>query len=196
MLSHTAVQSRPLEDYMKDRILEGFLQRQFEAGMDLSRQSDLLELIPDSSGTPHRYMARFTCKGLIRDRSRRISEADRFLVGICFPEDYLRSRDPHMPFRVLTWLGPREIWHPNISNELPFICVGRLTPGTELVYVLYQLFQIITYQKVTMVENDALNREACAWARENKHRFPIDRRPLKRRTLTLTLEDTEGTERR
>ncbi|HVR30785.1 MAG TPA: hypothetical protein VMS86_14780 [Thermoanaerobaculia bacterium] len=38
-----------------------------------------------------------------------------------------------------------------------------------------------------MREDDALNREACVWARANQHRFPLDRRPLKRRALRFEL---------
>ena len=173
---------------MTDQVLKGWLRSQFEAGMRLAEQSDLLDLTPLNASFPERYIAHFRCKGLVRVDDGSISEADSFLVGIWFPEDYLRSRDPFLPYRVLTWLGPRGIWHPNISNKHPVICVGRLQPGTGLVQILYQVFEIITYNKVTMVESDALNTEACAWARRNKDRFPVDRRPLKRRRLNLTLK--------
>jgi hypothetical protein len=84
------------------------------------------------------------------------------------------------------------VFHPNISDKLPFICVGKLAPNTPLVDILYQCFEIITYNKVTMREDDALNMQACVWARENQHRFPIDRRPLKRRTLDLNVQQTDG----
>jgi ubiquitin-protein ligase len=176
---------------MADRILEGFLSRQYEAGMQLAHQSDLLDLIPLGVSPPNRYMAHFTCRGLIRTIQGAILEAHDFAVEIRFPQDYLRSRDPHLPYRVLTWLLPRRIWHPNISNEHPIICVGRLSPGTNLVAILYQLFEIITYNKVTMVETDALNKEACAWARRNVQRFPIDQRSLKRESLNLSFKFQE-----
>lgn len=171
---------------MADRIMEGFLSRQYEAGMQLAEESDLLDLIPLGPPPPDRYLAHFTCTGLTRSRSGEILEANDFAVEICFPEDYLRSRDRNLPYRVLSWVMPRSIWHPNISDELPLICVGRLTPGADLVTIIYQIYEIITYNKVTMVEADALNKEACAWARRNLHRFPIDRRPLKRRSLNLS----------
>ena len=38
----------------------------------------------------------------------------------------------------------------------------------------------ISYENVTMREDDALNRPVCAWARRNRERFPIDSRPIKR----------------
>ena len=49
-----------------------------------------------------------------------------------------------------------------------------------LVEILYQIFEIITYGKVTMNEADALNKDACRWARRHTQLFPIDKRPLKR----------------
>jgi len=174
---------------MQDKIFEAFLKRQHEEGMALARSSDLLELIPDSGDPPDRYIAQFRCKGLVQSATSDVSEADYFEVGIWFPSDYLRRVDP---FKVLTWLGPFNVFHPNISDRMPFICVGKLAPNTALVDILYQCFEIITYNKVTMREDDALNTHACAWARQNQHRFPIDRRPLKRRALDLQVEQAEA----
>jgi hypothetical protein len=66
--------------------------------------------------------------------------------------------------------------------------VGRLVPGTSLVDLLYQVHEIVTYQKVTMREDDALNPAACGWARTHQHLFPIDRRPLRRRATTFQVK--------
>jgi hypothetical protein len=172
---------------MRDRIFEGFLQYQFEQGTKLASESDLLELIPGPGQPPNRYLARFHCRGLVRLENGEISEADRFEVGISFLRDYLRRCDP---FQVLTWLGPPNVFHPNIAERGAAICVGRLAPGTGIVDLLYQVFEIITYNKVTMREDDALHRAACAWARRNQHRFPIDRRPLKKRAAALRIDVT------
>ena len=167
---------------MSDAILRSFLERQFEEGLELARASDLLVLSPLSGSPPNRYVATFHCKGLVRKPDGGIEEANRFNVGIWFPSDYLRRAEPA---QVLTWMGPGRVFHPNISDVAPFICVGRLSPGTPLVDILYQVFEIVTYNKVTMREDDALNRAACVWARDNQHRFPVDSRPLKRRKLDL-----------
>ena len=178
---------------MRDKIQEGFLRRQYEEGMALARSSDLLELFPLAGSQSDRYIARFRCKGLVRAGNGDVVEADHFEVGIWFPSAYLRSADP---FQVVTWFGPPNVFHPNISDRAPFICIGRLAPGTALVNILYQVFEIITYHKVTMREDDALNKAACVWARQNQHRFPVDRRPLKRRSLDLRLETSEGAQQR
>jgi hypothetical protein len=167
---------------MRDLILDGFLRRQHEEGLALARASDLLELFPGPGDPPDQYIARFRCKGLVRSPDGVVSEADRFEVGIWFPSDYLVCPNPSV---VLTWFGPRDVFHPNILP--PFICVGRMAPGLPLVDLLYQCFDMISGAKVTMREDDALNRDACAWARRNLERFPVDRRPLKRRALALRL---------
>jgi len=172
-------------DEMADKIFEAFLKRQHEEGTALAESSDLLDLYPVGGDPPDRYVAQFRCKGLTRTADFEVAESDVFEVGIWFPSDYLRRADP---FQVLTWLGPWNVFHPNISDKAPFICIGKLAPNTSLVDILYQCFEIITYNKVTMREDDALNADACRWSRDNQRRFPIDRRPLKRRALNLRIE--------
>lgn len=175
---------------MADKIFEAFLERQYEEGLALAAKSDLLELYPAITPDglpPQDYLARFRCTGLVRFGAE-VCAWDCFEVMIYFPVDYLRVANG---FQVLSWCYPKEVFHPNISDKSPFICIGRLAPGTSLVDLLFQCWEIITYNKVTMREDDALNREACAWARLNQHRFPVDRRPLKRRSLNLQIETSE-----
>ena len=171
---------------MTDTVYAGFLKRQREAGLALAAESDLFGLTPLGGELPQRYVAEFRCKGLVRRASGEVVEADHFVVGICFPDQYLRAADP---FTVLTWLAPQEAFHPNI--RAPFICVGSLAPGTELVDLLFRIFEVVTYQRVTMNDTNALNKEACAWARSHQHRLPVDPRALKRRTLELAVEGLE-----
>jgi hypothetical protein len=160
---------------MTDKVLAAFLARQREEAMELAAASDLFDLIPVDGPRRQRYLLGFRCTGLVRTEAGDVVEADRFLLGVWFPDDYLRRADP---FRVLGWLEPREVFHPNVAA--PYVCIGRLVPGTSLVDLVYRCFEIVTYNKVTMREDDALNKTACAWARANRHRFPVDRRPLKR----------------
>jgi hypothetical protein len=168
-------------DAVRDPIFEQFFRRQCEEGLALAAESDLLELTVCPVAPPS-FVATYRCRGLVRLDDGRIEQANFFQAGIWFPPDYLRRVDP---FQILRWFGPANVWHPNISDTWPLICVGRLTPGTPLVDLLYQIFEIITYVKVTPREDDSLNKACCAWARANQHRFPVDRRPLKRRKLNL-----------
>ena len=175
---------------MADRVLAAFLARQEEEGLRFAAESDLLTLVP--MGAPaDRYLVEFRCRGLVECEPGTIVEATCFRVGIWFPSTYLRVADP---FRVLTWLGPHNVWHPNISASVPLVCVGRLAAGTGLVDILYQLFEIITWNKVTMREDDALNAAACQWARRHPDRYPVDQRPLKRRAAAFRISERVQTD--
>ena len=168
---------------MNDPILEAFLRRQLSQGLELAGQSDLLDLMPVSSDgrVPDHYFARFHCKGLVRLDTGEVAEASEFHVGIWFPSDYLRHVEPA---QVLTWLDPPQIFHPNI--RAPAICAGRIVPGTELVDLLYQVFEMITYQN--WAPHDPLNPAAAQWARNHQDLFPVDRRPLRRRKIAIAIQ--------
>lgn len=166
-----------------DPVYRGFMEQQVAEGLALAQESDLLQLHIPPFAPPH-FVAEYHCKGLVRGEDGEIREADRFEVGIWMPPDYLRRADTFESLRIFT---PNN-WHPNISRELPLICIGRLAPGTTLVDILYQIYDILTYQKYNPREDNCLNKVACAWARENQRRFPIDRRPLKRRKLNLEVK--------
>jgi hypothetical protein len=174
---------------MTHGILHAFLRRQCDEGLALAAASDLVSiepLAPPDGGPPDRFVVHLTCRGLVRTPRGAIEESGEFVVGIWFPDDYLRVANP---FEVLTWLHPRHAWHPNISAFAPAICIGHLAPGTGLVDLVYQVWEIVTWQKVTMREDDALNRDACQWARANLARMPVDARPLKRRTPAFHADD-------
>jgi hypothetical protein len=162
---------------MNDPVLNGFLDEQYAAGMALADRSDLLELEPVGPKPVQLYVAHFTAKGLVR-RGGEVVEADRFDVGIHFGRNYLRWANPA---EVLTLFAPADVWHPNL--RLPFVCPGWLRAGTGIVDLLHQVFDIWTFKLVTPNEFDSLNPAACSWARMNRHRFPIDPRPLCRRSL-------------
>jgi hypothetical protein len=187
---------------MHDPIFESFLRNQMATGLKLSQASDLLDLYPvpadqawliaspaellEAAPTFPKhfsppawfYLAVFHCHGLIRVGGD-IRQADRFDVAIQFQPAYLRVQ-PKAP-EVLYWIGPSTVFHPNIRP--PFICPGRLQPAMTLCDLLYQIFEIISYQKVNPREDDALNLDACVWARHHQDRLPVDTRPLKRRSL-------------
>jgi hypothetical protein len=164
---------------MSDTILASFLARQYEEITELAAHSDVVEILQHGPVPPDHYILRFHCRGLIKTRAG-VAEADWFDVGLRFPEDYLRRVS--VP-EIVTWLWPPNTYHPNVLP--PYVCLGRVRPGTALRDLVYQLYEIITYHKVVMREDDALNHEACAWARQHQEKFPLETRPLRRRALTL-----------
>jgi ubiquitin-protein ligase len=167
----------------EDPVYENFMRRQFEEGIELASASDLVRLHVPPMSPPH-FVAEFLCNGLVREGDGEIRQANEFHVGIWFPPDYLRRSDS-LTFEMLRMFTPN-VWHPNVSRRHPLICVGRLVAGTPLVDILYQIFEVLTYTKYNT--RDALNQDACAWAREHLAEFPIDRRPLKRRALSLEVQ--------
>jgi hypothetical protein len=166
-----------------DPIFHGFVQRQAEEGQALAQASDILTL--ESLPTGQHFIAHYSCRGLVKGADGIVREAEQFHVGIFFGSDYLRNAKPH---ETVTLFDPLNTFHPNVTFGAPFICLGRIAPGTPLVDLLYQCYEILTYQKLTPREDDALNKEACRWARASQERFPIDKRPLKRRPLVLDVE--------
>lgn len=163
------------QPYTRDVLYESFLHQQVEEGLALAAQSDLLDLEPLGESPQRRFLAYFRCTGLVRTDDLSVREADQFVVGIALPSDYLR-REPDF-WEVLTWLDPLGVHHPNIAP--PRMCVGRICVGTPLLDLLYRCYALICYQSFTTSELDALNWDACQWARRHRSRFPIDRRPLK-----------------
>ncbi len=163
---------------MSDSVWKAFLERQLEAGAALAAGSDVLELHPlaEPAGPPTRYLARFKCKGVLRDADGQVALADSlFTVGISLREDHLRHVDP---LKVVTWLDPPNIIHPNVSP--PFVCVGHVFPGVELVDLLFSVYEMICY--FNWASGDAVHAEAAEWARRHQHLFPIECRPLRRPT--------------
>lgn len=158
---------------MNDRVLAGFLELQHSEGTALAAASDVLDLLPLGERPFNKYLARFTCQGLVRADDGNIVEAGRFVAGIWFQDDHLRKVDPPA---LVTLLDPPGVFHPNVRG--PFVCLGRVGAGISLTSVCYQVFEILTYNRYQLA--DALNPEAAGWARRNMSRFPVDRRPLKR----------------
>jgi hypothetical protein len=176
-----------------DPIFAAFLRRQEADAAALTAASDLVEVRPVDGSPASRYLVTLRCRGLVRpvDGEPRIAEGAA--VGIWFPPDYLRRADP---FEVLTWLGPPHVFHPNIGQRTPAICIGHVAPGAGLAELVGRIFDVVTCRKVTVREDDALNPAACGWARENLRRFPLDDRPLRRRRLDFAVRPAPAAEGR
>ncbi len=173
---------------MTDTIFDTWLHTQYLEAMSFAQKSDMLKLAPVAGAPPYKYLAEFRCDGLVESRGE-ISVSDRHLIGVSFPSDYLRSSSH--PGQVLTWLEPAAEFHPNIRS--PFCCVGHIAPGMSLLNLLHQVFQMITWQRYTPREDDALNADACRWARRNAERLPIDsRRSMLDTTGAQETGDSEG----
>ncbi len=164
---------------MTNAVFEAFLQAQGEAARRLNAQCDTVVLHPADPLTPAAsYVAQFRCPCLAKASGAALREIDVVEIGIRFTTQHLRVFDT---VRALQVLAPRDLFHPNIIG--PVMCVGHLAPGATLEEMVLQVYEVLTYQRVTMNETDALNHEACRWARANQGRFPLSSLPLKRRRV-------------
>ena len=169
---------------MMDAIFSSFLEEQEAEALALARKSDLLDVIPVGSRPFQHFLLRFYCKGLVQTDGG-IAVAELFEIGVFIPLQYHERANPA---EVLTLLGPVNLFHPNA--RFPFICAGQISPGMQLTDLILQCFEILTWNKVTMREDDALNAAACSWARQNLDRFPVDDRPLLNRSKRLEIRKT------
>jgi len=155
---------------LRDAFIQGLLTR----GRRTAPRAPQLATPTAGDAPPSRYKIHLFCNGLVQMRDGTVAPANRFVVGVSLPPDYLRCAEAP---RTLSLLEPVGAFHPNVA--FPFICLD-LAPGTGIVAIAYALFALFSYQKVQL--NHGLNPVAAAYARQEKHRkrFPIDRRPLKR----------------
>ena len=168
---------------MSDPVLRAFLECQLAQGMALARDSDILELFPVDGNPPQRYIASYRARGLIQNDRGEVVEFEKCDIGIWLPDDYLRHVNPA---QVLCYLGPApRPHHPNIRP--PFICM-HLRPGTPLVDLLYTCFELWTYN-LYATHDEGLNHAASQWVRNQPAgRFPVDRRSLKRKPMSVRVE--------
>jgi len=167
-----------------DNIARSFLGQQRAQALALADSSDLIGLTVLPGEPPQRYILAIRANGLVQGTDGSIREFDRCDIGIYLPGDYVRVVRPE---EVLTYLGPHaRPFHPNLRP--PFCCV-HIPPGMALTDLIYAVHEIWTWTLVGTADN-GLNPAAAEWARrQDPDRFPVDRRPLKRRTATTSTRD-------
>jgi hypothetical protein len=165
---------------MPDAIYLNFLERQLQEALQLNAASDVIDIVPQS---PRHYLVTFHCKGFVT-RGGAVETADEFRAGIYFGPSHLRRIDPPS---VVTWLGPDNIWHPNVRP--PYVCIGNMRAGVGIGELAHQIYEMIGWRRYTLTH--AMNWDAAQWARQNLHRIPADDRPLYRRTLNLKFQNNQ-----
>ncbi|MCC6472407.1 MAG: hypothetical protein IT514_01560 [Burkholderiales bacterium] len=173
-----------------DPVFTSWLARQHADAEALSAASDAVRLVPEPGPRPaRRFIAEFKAPTMVR-RGTQVVRAHGFAVLVQFPDDYLRAASDVA--RIVNLLAPENVFHPNV--RWPFICMGRLAPGMGLSELLYQAYEILTFQKLTPREDDALNADACVWARSHMDLFPLSRAPLRRRAAVFSVHEISCTE--
>ena len=175
-----------------DPVFESWLERQYADGMALCGASEVLALLPEAGAQPpRRFVAQFTSPTMVWTGTA-AARVDGFAVLFQFAPDYLRSaRDAG---QILNLLAPGNVFHPNVAA--PFICIGHVAPGTGLCELIYRVHEILTFNKLTPREDDALNHDACVWARRHMHLFPLSTVLLRRGAGEFSIVETTDSEAR
>jgi len=154
-----------------DKIRSVRLRNEFKRLKKLERESSLFKIrAVGEHDPPESYLLSFDLKTLVKEEGRIKVWESSTLVHIYCPLEYPREA----PRILIVW--PRNIFHPNIS--FPFICLSKLTPDIFLNRICEMIADVLSYRNFTMHEGHSLNPEAARWARQNRDRFPIDRRSL------------------
>ena len=145
-----------------DRIFQRFLENTAADAVALQRKSDVLVIEPLPPFPSSRYRCRFDVPYLRRLPAGTVAiEAGPVTCCIRFPGDYLCSADSRLFIRIAA-VQTADFLHPNVLDGI--VCLGTaFAPGTPICGVVWQLFEIVTYQDrgCTVDERNALNPEAC-----------------------------------
>lgn len=142
-------------------VFEAFLRNTFDEATALAEKSDVLRIAPIPPFPPSGYLCEFDVSYL-RKRADGVVELKTApaVAGLLFPEDYLHSTDPRLYLRVAQVVEPWDIVHPNVRGGV--VCLGSaFAPGTPITALLWELYEIVSYQNLTLDEGNALNPEAC-----------------------------------
>lgn len=175
-----------------DAVFYRFLENTFTEAMELMQKSDILRVSPIPPLPPSTYLFEFNLPFFLRRLPSGVVEpaAGPVLSILHFPGDYLRSTDSHLYLKVASILTT-DFTHPNVDRGV--VCLGsQFGPGTPITTLLWEMYDIISYQNVTLDERNALNPEACRLLREHgKLLDQLERKPFMRRKGKMQIKIRE-----
>src|SRR5215207_3285784 len=142
-----------------DEIMAEFLDNSRAEFLGRVDGTGMLEFADLGERTPWLWRLTFHTRGRVKHDDGSIGLCERHDVAVRFLPDYLRNVDR---FATLALLEPRNAFHPNLSP--PGVCL-EVYPGETLLEIAESLHNLFSWRLRQLAENDALNREACAWGR-------------------------------
>ena len=172
-----------------DRVFDAFcLAAQREADA-LTAQSDVLTVTALPPEPPSRFLLQFRVPYLRRTPRNTFDIAPGPVsAAIHFPADYLLGTTPNLWFRIVQVLTD-DFAHPNVRQGV--LCLGsQFHPGTPFRALVRTLYDLLTYQLMTLDERNALDADVCRAIRATPHLLdPLSAPPLIRRSHRLTLKE-------
>ena len=140
---------------------------------ELVNRSELIHVLATEGEPPERYLFRFTCRGI-----EKITPGGKPVFREVHEVSvYLHAEYP-LKQPQLKWMTP--IFHPNIHST-GAVCIGAWWPAKTLDELLLTLGEMVQYKNLG--PKDPMNSKAASWAIRHKRLFPVDRRPLKGKSL-------------
>ncbi len=154
-------------------IRETRLRNDYQRIRELVNRSELIRVLATEGDPPEKYLIRFSCRGIekVAPNGKPVYR-DVHEVTI-----YLHAEYP-LKQPQLKWMTP--IFHPNIHST-GAVCIGAWWPAKTLDELLLTLGEMVQYKNLG--PKDPMNSRAASWALRNKRMFPIDRRPLKGKSI-------------
>ncbi len=153
-----------------DKVFCRFLQNSFRRAKQLAEKSEVLSIIDQEGDPPFLFLLEFNnITHLIKDPESGgvVPFTSPVFANVFFPPDYLRSVDPALYLKMVT-IPNQGFFHPNVKLPHGWVCLGHeYLPSTDLSDLIFHVYDIITYQNMTVDERDALNPEACRYLRRN-----------------------------
>jgi hypothetical protein len=181
----------------RDPVFQAFLESAAADGREINAASRVLRVVPDPRrGRPSdTYHLLFDgLQHFRREPAGGVRVAlDPIVVRVSFPDDFLRSADPGLAYRVIGLLTP--VFHPNVSGH--GLCISGFAAGIRLRGIAEQVFAVLSGR--AFATNDALDPEAARFFAEHPERVQaLARVPLwstraARASRVVALQDGEET---
>lgn len=175
-----------------DRVFDAFCRQAQRDAEALTAESEMLTVQTLPPLPSSRFVLTFRAPYLRRTARQTIEVAPGPVEAtVHFPADYLLGTTPQLWFRVAT-ITTADFVHPNVRDGV--VCLGaQFTPGTPLRILIRALYDIVSYQTMTLDERNALDAEVCRALRANPHLLSsLSAPPLTRRRHRVTVTEAGG----
>lgn len=149
---------------------------------ELAAASDLISIEEVTGDPPEHYIFHYRCFGVVAPGHDEPVLSENHRVEVVLPIEY-PTKHPQM-----RWLTP--LFHPNVNEEGTYVCIDVWYPSKFLDDLCLMLGRMIQYRNYNPYSFVRLN--AALWSRDERRRFPVDRRPLRRgEARTAEFEEVE-----
>lgn len=172
-----------------DRVFDAFCLAAQRDAETLTAQSDVLTVLALPPQPPSHFLVQFRVPYLRRTPRNTIDIAPGPVEAVVhFPADYLLGTTPQLWFRVAMITTP-DFVHPNVREGV--VCLGaQFNPGTSLRVLIRALYDLVSYQTMTLDERNAMDAETCRAIRADPHILSSLPPPsLTRRTHRVTIHE-------